>query len=197
MSCAHNEFKAGVTYDDIFSVSSADGTLTSVAIHILGTNDAAVLSSDTRNLTETDAAQSTSGDLTIADVDSDAIFVTQSGTAGTYGTFNIDATGHWTYDMKSGSNAFRAGVTYDDIFNVSSADGTATSVAIHILGTNDAAVLSSNTRNLTESDASQSTSGDLTISDVDSDTVFVSQSGTAGAYGTFNIDATGHWTYDM
>src|SRR5207253_6936462 len=52
-SSAHNEFVAGTTYTDTFSVASADGTLTSVTIHILGTNDAAVLSADTRNLTET------------------------------------------------------------------------------------------------------------------------------------------------
>src|SRR5207245_4799429 len=62
----------GTTYTDTFSVASADGTLTSVTIHILGTNDAAVLSADTRNLTETNAAAdiSTSGTLTISDVDS-------------------------------------------------------------------------------------------------------------------------------
>ncbi|MFJ3378618.1 VCBS domain-containing protein, partial [Pseudomonas sp. NPDC086112] len=32
-------------------MSSADGTLTSVTVHILGTNDAAVLSADIANLT--------------------------------------------------------------------------------------------------------------------------------------------------
>src|SRR5205085_12549827 len=30
---AHNEFQDGVTYTDTFSVSSADGTLTSVTVH--------------------------------------------------------------------------------------------------------------------------------------------------------------------
>ena len=41
-SSAHNEFVAGTTYTDTFSVASADGTLTSVTVNILGTNDAAV-----------------------------------------------------------------------------------------------------------------------------------------------------------
>ena len=41
-SSAHNEFAAGTTYTDTFSVASADGTLSSVTINILGTNDAAV-----------------------------------------------------------------------------------------------------------------------------------------------------------
>ena len=55
-SSAHNEFAAGTTYTDTFSVASADGTLTSVTINILGTNDAAVLSSAVANLTETNLA---------------------------------------------------------------------------------------------------------------------------------------------
>ena len=45
---AHDEFVAGVTYTDTFDVVSADGTHTSVTVHILGTNDAAVLSATWR-----------------------------------------------------------------------------------------------------------------------------------------------------
>jgi VCBS repeat-containing protein len=37
-SSAHNEFVAGTTYTDSFSVASADGTLTSVTVNILGAN---------------------------------------------------------------------------------------------------------------------------------------------------------------
>ena len=140
-SSAHNEFVAGTTYTDTFSVASADGTLTSVTINILGTNDAAVLSADVRNLTETNTAAdiSTSGTLTISDVDSPATFVAQAGTAGSYGTFAIDSAGAWTYTASSAHNEFVAGTTYTDTFAVASADGTPTSVTINILGTNDAA----------------------------------------------------------
>ena len=139
-SSAHNEFVAGTTYTDTFSVASADGTPTSVTINILGTNDAAVLSADVRNLTETDtaAAISTSGTLTISDVDSPASFVAQAGTVGIYGTFAINSAGAWTYTASSAHNEFAAGTTYTDTFAVASADGTATSVTINILGTNDA-----------------------------------------------------------
>src|SRR6185312_7502916 len=153
-SSAHNEFAAGITYTDTFSVASADGTLTSVTINILGTNDAAVLSADTRNLTETNAAADipTSGTLTISDVDSPATFVAQAATLGSYGTFAIDAAGAWSYTASSAHNEFAAGTTYTDTFSVASADGTLTSVTINILGTNDAAVLSADTRNLTETD---------------------------------------------
>ena len=198
-SSAHNEFAAGTTYTDTFAVASADGTPTSVTINILGTNDAAVLSADVRNLTETDTAGdiSTAGMLTISDVDSPATFVAQAGTVGSYGTFAIDTAGAWTYTASSAHNEFAAGTTYTDTFAVASADGTITSVTINILGTNDAAVLSADVRNLTETDAAAdiSTSGTLTISDVDSPATFVAQAATVGSYGTFAIDTAGAWTY--
>ena len=111
-----------------------------------------MLSADVSNLTETNAAAdiSTSGTLTISDVDSPATFVAQAGTVGSYGTFAIDTAGAWTYTASSAHNEFAAGTTYTDTFTVASADGTATSVTINILGTNDAAVLSADVRNLTE-----------------------------------------------
>src|SRR5205823_5457116 len=141
-SSAHNEFVAGTTYTDTFSVASADGTLTSVTIHILGTNDAAVLSADTRNLTESHAAPdiSTSGTLTISDVDSPATFVAQAATVGSSGTYALALHDALPISASSAHNEFVAGTTYTDTFSVASADGTLTSVTIHILGTNDAAV---------------------------------------------------------
>ena len=91
--------------------ATASATLT-VTIH--GTNDAAVLSGDTRTLTETNSATDigTSGTLTISDVDGPAAFVAQAGTVGTYGTFAIDAAGAWTYTASSAHDEFVAGTTY-------------------------------------------------------------------------------------
>ncbi|WLG86308.1 VCBS domain-containing protein [Pseudomonas cucumis] len=194
---AHNEFVAGTTYTDTFAVSSADGTLTSVTVHILGTNDAAVLSADIANLTETNAAVdiSTTGTLTISDVDSAATFVAQTNTNGSYGQFSIGTNGAWSYVADSAHNEFVSGTTYTDTFTVSSADGTLTSVTVQILGTNDAAVLSADSVGLTETNAPLTTSGSLTISDVDSPETFQVQSGTAGTNGTFSIDVAGNWSY--
>ena len=118
--------------------SSAPGTLT---IKVTPVNDAAILSSATENLTETNAPLSASGTLTISDVDSAATFVAQTNTAGYYGTFSINAAGAWSYTANSAHDEFVAGTTYTDIFNVTSADGTATSVTINILGSNDAPVI--------------------------------------------------------
>jgi VCBS repeat-containing protein len=198
-SSAHNEFVDGIVYNEVFPVASADGTMTSVTIHITGTNDAAVLSADVRNLTETNSAVdiSSSGTLTVSDVDSSATFVAQTNTAGTYGTFSVDSAGAWTYTASSAHNEFADGVVYTDTFPVSSADGTTTSVKINITGTNDAAILSADVRNLTETNSAVdiSSSGTLTISDVDSSATFAPQTNTAGTYGTFSVDSAGAWTY--
>ncbi|MCP6692118.1 beta strand repeat-containing protein, partial [Pseudomonas donghuensis] len=192
---AHNEFVAGTTYTDTFAVSSADGTLTSVTVHILGSNDAAVLSSASVTLTEADAPLTTAGTLTISDVDSAATFVAQTNTAGSYGQFSLGTDGAWSYVADSAHNEFVAGTTYTDTFVVSSADGTATAVTVTITGSNDAAVLSSASVTLTEADAPLTTAGTLTISDVDSAATFVAQSNTAGSYGQFSLGTNGAWSY--
>jgi VCBS repeat-containing protein len=110
-----------------------------VTITVNAVNDAAVLGSATKNLTETNSATdiSSSGTLTISDVDSAATFVAQSDAAGTYGQFSIGTDGAWTYTASSEHNEFVKDQTYTDSFEVFSADGTKTTVVINILGTND------------------------------------------------------------
>src|SRR5438132_12780593 len=49
-SSAHNEFAAGSTYSDTFSVASADGTLTAVTINILRTEERPVGKAATKRL---------------------------------------------------------------------------------------------------------------------------------------------------
>ena len=189
-------------------VGASDGTLRhfentgagfTLVVNVTAENDAADLSADVRNLTETNAAAdiSSSGTLTISDPDSPASFVAQAGTVGSYGTFAINTGGAWTYTASSAHNEFAAGSTHTDTFSVASADGTLTSVTLNIAGSNDAAVLSADVRNLTEADtaAAISSSGTLTVSDVDSSASFVAQAGTAGLYGTFAITGAGAWTY--
>ena len=190
------------TAADNFSYTIDDGaggtTTATVNVTITPVNDAAVLSADVRDLTETNAAAdiSTAGTLTISDVDSPATFVAQAGTAGSYGTFAIDSAGAWTYTANSAHNEFAAGTTYTDTFRVASADGTLTRSP----STSSAPTTRRLCPPTPQSDRDQrggrhATCGTLTISDVDSPATFVAQAGTAGSYGTFAIDTAGAWTY--
>src|SRR5207302_337817 len=198
-SSAHNEFAAGSRSEERRVGEGADGTLTAVTINILGTNDAAVLSAATKNLTETNLAAdiSPAGTLTLSDVDSPATFVAQAATAGTYGTFAIDSAGAWTYTASSAHNEFAAGSTYSDTFSVASADGTLTAGTRNILGTNDAADPSAAPNTLPETNPAAATSYALSLHDAlpICPATFVAQAATAGTYGTFAIDSAGAWTY--
>src|SRR5205823_4216151 len=173
----------------------ADGTTSTVQVTINGTNDAAVVSSATVALAETNAPLTTGGTLTVSDVDNPLTFVPQTNVAGANGTFSIAANGAWTYTASSAFDSLNVGQSVSDTFTVASADGTTTTVLVTINGANDAAVLSSATLALAETNAPLTTGGTLTISDVDSAQTFVPQTNVAGANGTFSIAANGAWTY--
>jgi VCBS repeat-containing protein len=192
---ALDELEEGQSVSDSFIVSSADGTTTTVKITIVGTNDPAILSAADVVLTETNAPLSTGGTLTISDVDSPQTFVAQQNVAGTSGVFNIDSSGAWTYVTNSALDELKEGQTVSDSFTVSSADGTTTAVKITIVGTNDPAILSAADVVLTETNEPLRADGKLTIRDADNPETFVEQRDFAGTYGTFNIDASGAWSY--
>ncbi|TMH33424.1 MAG: tandem-95 repeat protein, partial [Betaproteobacteria bacterium] len=139
-SSAHNEFAAGTTYTDTFSVASADGTLTSVTVNILGTNDAAVISGSAVGSVSEDGVVFVAGTLNASDVDSAASFVADSA-ARTYGDFTIDAAGHWTYTLRNGDANVQALTSSDhptDTFSVATADGTSQLITVTVNGANEA-----------------------------------------------------------
>uniref|UniRef100_UPI0026EBAFB1 retention module-containing protein n=1 Tax=Seleniivibrio woodruffii TaxID=1078050 RepID=UPI0026EBAFB1 len=190
-----NSLADGETVTETFTVRSADGTETTVTVNITGTNDAATVSSDTVNLTESDTILTTGGVLSITDVDSAAEFVAQTDTQGAYGKFSIGTDGTWTYATDTNMNSLADGETVTETFTVRSADGTETTVTVNITGTNDAAVVSSDVKDLTEGNDVLTTGGLLSISDVDSAAEFVAQTDTQGSYGKFSIGTDGAWTY--
>ncbi|WP_202963176.1 VCBS domain-containing protein, partial [Aeromonas aquatica] len=205
-AAAHLDFlAAGQSLTITYTIKVSDGTVDSgtqdVIFTITGTNDAAVLSGATVNLTETNAVLNAGGTLTISDVDSAALFVAQAGTVGLYGSFSINPAGAWTYTASTAHDEFVAGTTYTDTFSVTSADGTLSAVTVTILGTNDIPVIGGVSAGAVTEDATSpnlTISGALTISDLDVDQAsFVSQAGTLGSngYGTFSVSAAGNWTY--
>ncbi|MCP1626893.1 retention module-containing protein [Pseudomonas nitroreducens] len=148
-------FEPGTDFDHLAAGESQDVTFTyqakddngalsdpqTITITVTGSNDAAVISGQTSvSVYETNAPVSTSGQLAISDVDSPETFQAQSNVAGKYGTFNLGADGQWTYTAKSAYNELKVGETLVDTFAVKAADGTASSVTVNIVGTNDAPV---------------------------------------------------------
>src|SRR5213075_1774146 len=164
---ALDSLNVGQSVSDTFTVAAADGTTSTVQVTINGTNDAAVLSSATVALAETNAALTTGGALTVSDVDSPQAFVSQTSVAGANGIFSIAANGAWTYTANSAFDNLNVGQSVSDTFTVASADGTTSTVQVTINGTNDAAVVSSATVALAETNAPPMTGGTLTVSDVD------------------------------
>src|SRR5690606_5975896 len=185
----------GDSISDTFTVTAADGTTTSVQVTINGTNDAAVVSSAAVNVDETDAPITTTGTLTVSDVDNVNEFTPQTNTAGTYGTFSIDSKGDWIFPYTALFRSLNVGDSISDTFTVTAADGTTTSVQVTINGTNDAAVVSSAVVDVDETDAPITTTGTLTVSNAEERSVFKPQTYTAGTYGSCSIDSNGNWTY--
>ena len=134
MNTAHDEFVAGQTYTDSVTVSTLDGTSLTLKVQIAGTNDAAVVTSNEVVVFETDAALTVKGQLELSDVDSASSFNATT-LVGTYGSLALSNSGAWTYTASSAHNEFITNGLYTDTFNVTTADGTATTVKVNFIGT--------------------------------------------------------------
>ena len=161
------------------------------------------------------------GDLNSTDVDNPAdAWQVRDSQATTHGSYSIDATGHWTYTLNNDDAtvmALNTGSTLTDGFSgsltdtfvVYTVDGTAKTVTIAIEGTNDAAIITGTTSgSVTEAGGyinsirgTYTATGDLNSTDVDN-TADTWQEVTTAAnsdsnYGTYTVDASGHWTYTL
>ncbi len=130
-----------IAYDSFtYAMRVGNGTISvaTVTVKIVGVNDPALLSKAQVHLVEGDDAAdiSTSGTLTISDVDSPETFVAGS-QVGLYGTLTMEEDGDWFYQASSAHDEFVDEKTYRDRFVVESADGTTTKVEIVIVGTAD------------------------------------------------------------
>src|SRR4051812_31207748 len=200
---AHNELTAGQQVQDQFTVHSQDGTATgTVTVTITGTNDAATVSSDSKSVTEADAATAlnASGQLSITDHDrakAHVLTLTIPDALPIY--FSIDANGAWSYAGNGAHNELTAGQQVQDQFTVHSQDGTATgTVTVTITGTNEAATASSDSKSVSEGNtaAALNASGQLTIADPDASEAHA-PAPTIFPYPTLfrSIDANGAWSY--
>ncbi|MFN3131910.1 VCBS domain-containing protein [Roseibium sp.] len=140
---------------------------------------------------------SASGDLTISDPDAgESVFVAQGAVKGAYGTFSVNAAGHWTYDANNNQSAIQGlsqnAAPLTETFTVTSRDGTQHDVTISIHGTNDAPVLSAATASATED--GRTVTGQMSATDIDQgDTQHFSIGNPVAG---FQMDAHGAWSFD-
>ncbi len=139
----------------------------------------------------------------MSDVDAgEAVFVAQTDTAGTYGSFTLGSDGQWTYEADTTQAAIQAlgkDETLTDSFTAATADGTEQTVTVTITGVNDGAVIGGTvTGDVTEDAAATlAASGALSVTDADTgEAEFVAQTDTAGTYGSFTLGTDGQWTYE-
>jgi VCBS repeat-containing protein len=134
---AHDEFLGGVTYTDIFSVFSVDGTESNVTVNILGTDDAPVLTAPADiNYTDTifkDTFATVTGQLIASDVDSSLLtYGIEGGIENSDGTISqINEYGELIVNIATGAYTFVANaaaiepltVDASASFTVTSSDG--------------------------------------------------------------------------
>ncbi|WGS63476.1 VCBS domain-containing protein [Vibrio lentus] len=194
---AFNQLNVGDKVEETFTVSSVDGTPSTIKVTINGTNDAATVSTTAVSVDETDKAVTTSGMLTSTDVDNPDNTFKPDSISGTNGDLTIDANGHWTFTANNAFNQLNVGDKVEETFTVSSIDGTSSTIKVMINGTNDKAVISGTSAGTVTEESQLHTSGTLTVTDVDTGEAHFSNSDIVGALGTLHLTDTGGWTYDL
>lgn len=194
---AYDYLAAGDTATDTFTYTVSDGhgatDTATVTITINGVNDIASVTAATGSVTEDDAATlTTSGTITVTDADNgEAFTVAQANTAGTFGTFTIDANGNWSYTADNSQAAIQnlaASDSLTDTFTVTSQDGTASNtVTITINGTNDVPVI--NSSNIYSVSENSTLIGTIDVTDIDGDTLTFSSVGGPNQ-GSFSLNPT-------
>ncbi|MBK1979181.1 retention module-containing protein, partial [Achromobacter xylosoxidans] len=95
---------------ETFTVTTADGTKSTITVTIDGTNDDPKLSGKTDGAVAEDGTTSATGKLDVTDVDtSDTHTWTISNNGdGQYGKFTVDANGNWKYELDNTSDKVQA-----------------------------------------------------------------------------------------
>ncbi|MCL9777253.1 VCBS domain-containing protein [Vibrio sp. S4B1] len=141
---AFNQLNVGDKLEESFTVSSVDGTPSTIKVTINGTNDSALISGSSSGSVAEESKLQTSGTLTVTDVDTGEAHFSNTDIVGNLGTLHLTDSGAWTYDLDNTNptvQALGANKTATDTITVHSADGTPHQVTITVNGTNDAAVI--------------------------------------------------------
>ncbi len=206
---------AGEKATDTFSYTISDShggySTATVTVTVEGRNDIAVITPGAKDdlLVKEDLDLAAGGTLGIVDADHDQqAFQAQTNVAGTYGKFTIAANGAWTYVADNDKlQSLGAGDHKTESFTVWSKDGSASYVVkVTVDGTNDAADITGDKKgSVTEAGyanaGTPAASGDLNSTDIDNpddkwNAVSIARTSDKG-YGTYTMDDTGHWRYQL
>ena len=208
-----NALAAGATVMDEFTITTSDGVTKKVTITITGADDSSTIGGDlSGSVTEDDSANLTAeGTATVTDEDSEATFVAQTGTDGSYGTFSITTAGVWSYSLDNSpgdilgnaTNALKAGQTESETFLITTSDDNSVNVTITVNGANDAAVFGTTglTGTISEDEDPNTVTGTAQVTDVDEEdnkfTAVTAPASVSGTYGSLTITEDGAWTYSL
>ncbi|KPL95376.1 VCBS domain-containing protein [Vibrio splendidus] len=226
----YDELADGEQIQDTTTVQTSDGGEQVITVTIIGTDDAAVATDDSGSVTEDIDVDDitnqlvTSGQVVITDVDSDTPTFSADGEFNLVGSTNdsqlgllsIEPDGAWTYVVNNDDVQYLDDDEFvTEVYTVTASDGTTSEVTIIINGADDPSDITvgegdSDTGEVTEDvDVDQesnnlTTSGTLTITDVDANDVAAFQpNGTFNPEGSTNdtalgmltITDEGEWTY--
>ncbi|MCG9786869.1 VCBS domain-containing protein [Vibrio mediterranei] len=179
-------------------------------IQVTGTNDIPSVKGQVSGHIQEDINVDSSGLLTVAgqvhvhDIDHGESHTLAEVIKGQFGTLTIDDQGHWRYQVDNSLNAIQQLTSKQQItetISIHTADHTSQNIQVVIGGSDDNAVISgidsgAVVEDLHVKNGSIKTQGDLTIVDTDlGEAHFVSQV-LVGQFGSLNIDANGHWSYE-
>jgi VCBS repeat-containing protein len=206
--------RAGESREEVFMVSSVDGTTQQVSFTIHGADDMAVIGEPTvadSQVTEDshDVAGylEATGSISISDADQgQSIFeTTVHDVTVNIGSLVLAADGSYTYTVANSAVQYlRAGESREEVFTVSSVDGTTQQVSFTIYGADDAAVIGDPSISAVMEDT-HVTAGDvvatgtIAIADADDNQNTFQTTVTAAAenLGSLTLAADGSYTYTV
>jgi len=188
-----NALAAGEAQTESFTVNLTDGSTTTITVNITGTDDAPVIAAGSGSVVE-ESQPSTGGTLTATDLDNPSLAFVASTQSGNYRSVMLGANGVWTYTLDARANALAAGEAQTESFIVNLTDGSTTTITVNVVGTNDLPIANTDVA-ATDYVTSVTFSVLDNDSDVDGDTLSVTNASVDPALGTVVVNANNTLTF--
>ena len=199
---------------DYVKVYSDDGTMTKVAVTIIGSNDVPTMSGNGRVIYE-EADTVVSGRVAVRDTDQGENLIqftpNDEGVQtfeSQYGTFTLlDNKGNWTFEVNNAAVQFLGAASTNapeglssltDSITVTSLDGSAThEISVTIRGENDAAAITHTSVREAIADGTTAT-GTFSVTDIDRGEEYIKDMTFTGKYGSLTVDNDSDtWEYTL